>query len=253
MADTFVYRADPPARLAASEDLSALARMQQEAGLDVVTPGSPVTEDELRRSPHDAIARLSAELGAVRSAVPAPVKLALPLPGLLGLDPMLLQGLMGNLIDEGTRILQLHAAAYADPDRDPSDDGFVLSGLPRPEGFRLAVDLGALADWSADRLAVVTAELGADRHVLAIGPDDDLSRLSALPGDSMAVLGLIDPAGGEETDAILTRIDAAAAVLDEDRLALTVRGGLDGQAADTQARVLRQLADVAVRFWGFAM
>jgi hypothetical protein len=115
MADTFVYRADPPAALATVGDLAALARLQAGAGLDLVTPGSPVTADEIRRGPHEATQRLSAELAAVRAAVAAPVKLCLPLPGLANLDPMLLQGLIGNLIDEGARVLQLDGAGYCRP------------------------------------------------------------------------------------------------------------------------------------------
>jgi hypothetical protein len=253
MADTFVYRADPPGSLATGGDIAARSGMQAAAGLDLVTPGTPVTADEIRRGPHEATQRLSAELAVLRAAVATPVKLCLPLPGLVNLDPMLLQGLLGNLIDEGARVLQLDGAGYADPGTDPGNDGFTLMGLPRPEGFRLAVDMGTLGDWTAARLAEVAGELAADRYVFAIDPADDLAMLAALPDPAMAVLGVVDPAGADAADDILARIDAAAAVLDQDRLALTVRGGLAGQPDAVQARVLRQVADVSVQFWGFAM
>jgi hypothetical protein len=253
MADDFVYRADPPGRLAGAGDIAARARLQEQAGLNVVTPGEPVTADEIRRGPHEATGRLSAELALLRSAVSAPVKLCLPLPGTLNLDPMLLQGLIGNLIDEGATILQLDGAAYADPDLDAGNDGFTLMGLPRPEGFRLAIDMGPLAAWEADRLSDVAGELAADRYVFAIAEDDDLGKLAAVPEDALVVLGVVDPQGGQTDDAILSLIDAAVEVVDQDRLALTVRGGFDGQDAETQAKVLRQVADVSVQFWGFAM
>jgi hypothetical protein len=113
--------------------------------------------------------------------------------------------------------------------------------------------MGALADWTPGRIAEVSGELAADRYVFAIGPQDDMGKLAALSDDAMVVLGLIDPAGGDSADVILSRIDAAAEILDQDRLALTVRGGLAGQSAGTEARVLRQLADISVQFWGFAI
>ena len=253
MADDFVYRADPPGRLVGAGDIAALAKMQEQAGLNVVTPGAPVTADEIRRGPHEATGRLSAELAVVRAAASAPVKLCLPLPGALNLDPMLLQGLIGNLIDEGATILQLDGTAYADPDLDPGNDGFTLMGLQRPEGFRLAIDMGPLSAWESDRLAEVAAELAADRYVFAISEDDDLGKLRAVPEEALVVIGVVHPDGGQTDDAILARIDAAAEVVDQDRLALTVLGGFDGQSPETQSKVLLQVADVSVQFWGFAI
>lgn len=251
MADDFVYRADPPATLAGTDDLVALAMAQERYGLNVVTPGLPVDADEAKKSPDDAVARLSETLAAMKGAVDAPVKLALPMPGALNLDPMLLSGLMANLIDEGAMVLELDGAAYADPASDASNDGFTLMGLPRPEGFRLAIHMGALADWSGERIAEVAEELQADRYVFAINARDDLAKLASVPAPAMVVLGIVDPAGGQGDDDILGLIDKAAEVVDQDRMALTTRSGFTD--ADTQSSVLQQLANVSTMFWGFAI
>jgi hypothetical protein len=251
MADEFTYRADPPPVLAGG-DIAALVRLQEAQGLAVVTPGRPLTAAELKAGPHEAIGRLSSDLAAARAAQSAPVKLCLPLPGLINLDPMLLQGLIGNLIDEGARILEFDGAAYADPATDPGNDGFTLMGLQRPAGFRLAVRMGALSAWRPDRLGEVAAELAADRYVFDVAPGDDVSTLASLPDDSLTVLALMDPAGGQSADAVLADLDRIAETIDLDRLALSVRASPDGLAAEQQRAVLRLLSDVSVAFWGFA-
>lgn len=252
MADDFTYRADPPAVLA-GDDVAALVRMQEAQGLAVVTPGRPLTGDELKAGPHEAIGRLSADLAAARAAQAAPVKLCLPLPGLLNLDPMLLQGLIGNLIDEGARILEFDGAAYADPATDPGNDGFTLMGLQRPDGFRLAVRMGMLSAWTPGRLMDVAAELAADRYVFDLRPGEDVGMLAALPDESLAVAALVDPAGGQSADEILAELDRIAETIDLDRLALSVRAAPQGLAADHQAAVLRLVSDTSVAFWGFAI
>lgn len=250
MADLFVYHAEPPARLA-GEDIAALVKAQMEAGLNAVTPGAPVTAEEIKTDPHGALARLGETLKAAKAAGDAPVKVAMPLPDSLGLDPMLLGGLIGNLISDGARIIEFDGRPYADPDTDASNDGFTLGGLQRPQGFRIAIDMGPLADWTAERIAAVAEELQADRYAFEIGEDDDLSKLSAVPEEAMIVLGLVDPAGGQSDDAVLTMIDKAAEIVDQDRLALTTRGPITD--AGKQEQVLRQVADISTQFWGFAM
>ena len=54
--------------------------------------------------------------------------------------------------------------------------------------------------------------------------------LLALPDDALAVLALVDPAGGQDNDAVLAELDRIAEVVDLDRLALSVaaRLGLTG-------------------------
>ncbi len=255
MADDFVYRADPPARLTGADDLAALVSLQVEAGLNVLSPGTPVDAAEIKaKGPDDCVTRLSAELAAARQASGgAAVKLAMPLPGTVNLDPMLLSGLMANLVDEGASILELDAAALSAADSDASNDGFTLMGLPRPEGFRLAIHMGPLADWTAEKIEEIASELQADRYVFALSANDDFAKLSAVPEEAMIVLGLLDPAGGQSDDEILDLIDKIAETIDQDRLALSTAGGFEGQDAATQDKVLRQLADISVRFWGFAM
>lgn len=253
MADEFLYRADPPGQLAGG-DIATLVKMQAEAGLNVATPGRPLSPEEMKSDPHGAVARLSADLKAARAATDLPVKLCMPLPGTLRLDPMLLGGLIGNLITEGAKILEFDGRPYRDAALEPGDDGFTLSGLQRPEGFRIAIQMGALADWDAARLAEVAEELAADRYVLDIGADgDDFSKLGRLPDTSIAVLGLIDPSGRQEGDALLAILDAAGEAFDQDRMALTARGGFTAGDAANQSATMAQLADIAVRYWGFAM
>lgn len=251
MADTFVYRADPPAKLAGS-DIATLVALQVDAGLNVVTPGNPVEGPEIKKGPHEALARLSADLKAAKAAShDAAVKLALPLPDAEGLDPMLLAGLIGNLITEGAAILEFDGRSYANPETDPSNDGFTLMGLQRPEGFRIAIQMGALADWTAERIEEVAAELAADRYVFSITADDDLSKLASVPEEAMVILGLVS--ADTDDQAILDIIDKAAEIIDQDRLALTATGGFAEGDEANQEKVLRQVTDVSVQFWGFAM
>lgn len=250
MADLFVYRAEPPASLA-GDDIDALVKAQAVAGLNVVTPGSPVRPDAITADPHGALTELSAALKTALAASDAPVKIAMPLPDSLGLDPMLLGGLIGNLITEGAKIIEFDARPYVDPDSDASNDGFTLGGLQRPEGFRVGMNMGALADWSAERIAAVAEELQADRYIFAIAQGDDLSKLSSVPEDAMIVLGLVDPGGSGGDEDVLSLIDAVAEIIDQDRLALTTRSAITD--AGVQEKVLRQVADISTQFWGFAM
>lgn len=253
MADLYVYRAEPPAELAGTGDIQALVKAQIEAGLNIVTPGAPVQPEEIRTDPHGALARLSADLKAAQDAAGGePVKIAMPLPDSLNLDPMLLGGLIGNLITEGAKIIEFDGRPYADPETDASNDGFTLSGLQRPEGFRIAIRMGRLADWSAERIATVAEELQADRYGFEIGADDDLSKLGSIPEEAMIVLGLVDPSGGQADNGVLSIIDRIAEAIDQERLAITTRGGFAEGQEDTQAQVLRQTADISTQFWGFA-
>ncbi|MBL4811487.1 MAG: hypothetical protein JKX69_03815 [Rhodobacteraceae bacterium] len=259
MTNAYVYRSETPARLVKTDDLVESAKDQIALNLAVISLGDPVDVDEIKKSPDDAVARLLGELAQVRAiadkgVAAAAVKVSLPLPGPMRLDPMLLSGLMCNLVNQGATILELDGSAYGlNAELDAADDGFTLMGLPKPEGFRLAINMGALSNWSADRLAEIAEELAADRYIFAINAGDDVSALAKLPEDSIAVLGLIDPAGGQSNDDILDLIDVAAEVLDQERLALTVRDGFDAVHADSQQKVLYQLAEVSDIFWGLAV
>jgi|TARA_A100001391_G_scaffold202437_2_gene192012 hypothetical protein len=250
MADLFVYRAEPPASLAGN-DIVTLVKAQAVAGLNVVTPGAPVQPDAIKADPHGALTDLSAALKTALAAGDSPVKIAMPLPDSLGLDPMLLGGLIGNLITEGARIIEFDARPYIDPDSDASNDGFTLGGLQRPDGFRIGMQMGALTGWPAERIATVAEELQADRYTFAIAQGDDLSKLSSVPEQAMIVLGLVDPDGGSSDADVLALIDAAAEIVDQDRLALTTSAAITD--ADAQERVLRQVADISTQFWGFAI
>ncbi|MFV0245676.1 MAG: hypothetical protein ACK5IB_11740 [Qingshengfaniella sp.] len=248
MADDFFYRADPPENLA-GDDIAALAKLQEQCGLSVATPGHPLTPEEMKTGPHEAIERSGADLERAKEGL-IPVKLCLPLPGLNGLDPMLLGGLIGNLISDGAKILEFDGRTLSDPAVDLGDDGFTLAGLLRPDGFRLAVHLGALSAWTPERLTEVTEELAADRYVFETAPGADYSVLSALPEEALAVLGLVDASGQIDADAVLDALDAIDEILGQDRMALTATGPITDAAV--QKEVLTQIADISVRFFGFA-
>lgn len=248
MADEFFYRAEPPATLA-GDDMVALAKLQEQCGMSAASTGKPLEIDEMMAEPHDAIDRLAADLAKAKEGL-IPVKLSLPLPGIHKLDPMLLGGLIGNLITDGVMILEFDGRPLTDPALDVGDDGFTLAGLMRPEGFRLSIHMGSLADWTGERLAEVTEELAADRYVFDCAPGDDFNLLTALPDDSLVVLGLVDAAGDIDVDSVLDTLDAVDEILGQDRMALTANGPIQDEAV--QKKVLTEIADISVRFFGFA-
>jgi 5-methyltetrahydropteroyltriglutamate--homocysteine methyltransferase len=194
------------------------------------------------------------------------------------------------LIAAGVDYVQLDAPGYAallsaegraelkaqgiDPERRLDDllrlDAAALSGLEPPGHVRIAVyirrtngyGLSTAADCEAAAERLFEA-LPADRFLLAFEAADDFAPLRLMPKGKVAVLGLLSATTPtlEDVDTLMSRIDAAAKIVDGDSLALSPSAGLVATASKEapqlteadQRRKLELVADVATRWWGFAM
>jgi 5-methyltetrahydropteroyltriglutamate--homocysteine methyltransferase len=124
-----------------------------------------------------------------------------------------------------------------------------------------AVDLRASQQGAAVERVFQT--IPADRIILpldAANKDFDLLRL--VPKGKLVVLGLISATrpSVESADDVMAWIDEAAKRIDGDGLALSPASGFAATAAAgtamseaDQKRKLELVADVATRWWGFAM
>jgi methionine synthase II (cobalamin-independent) len=195
-----------------------------------------------------------------------------------------------SLIAAGVDYVQLDAPGYAtllnaqdraalaaqgiDPERKLEDllrlDATALSGLERPGHVRIAVHihradargLSTAADCAAAAERLFN-ELPADRFLLAFDAEDSFDALRMVPKGKVVVLGLVSATTPtlEDVDALLARIDAAAKIIDGDALALSPSAGFAMAASNDasqlteadQRRKLELVADVATRWWGFAM
>jgi len=195
-----------------------------------------------------------------------------------------------SLIAAGVDYVQLDAPGYApllnaqdraalaaqgiDPERKLEDllrlDATALSGLERPGHVRIAVHipranargLSTTAECEAVAERLFNA-LPADRFLLAFDAADDFAPLRLVPKGKVVVLGLMSATTPtlEDVDVLMARIDAAAKVVDGDSLALSPSAGFATTASNEapqltesdQRRKLELVADVATRWWGFAM
>lgn len=228
---------------------------------------------------------------AARRAIKVAVPAVRGLPSEQGLaSAAVLKQEIEALIAAGVDYVQLDAPGYAallsaegraalkaqdiDPERRLDDllrlDAAALSGLEPPGHVRLAVHirrangygLSTAADCEAAAEWLFNA-LPADRFLLAFYAADDFAPLRLMPKGKVAVLGLVNAATPtlEDVDALMARIDAAAKIVDGDSLALSPNAGLAAAAPNEasqlteadQRRKLELVADVATRWWGFAM
>jgi 5-methyltetrahydropteroyltriglutamate--homocysteine methyltransferase len=195
-----------------------------------------------------------------------------------------------SLIAAGVDYVQLDSPGYAtlldaqdraalaaqgiDPERKLEDllrlDATALSGLERPGHVRIAVHirranargLATTADCAA-AAARLFNELPADRFLLAFDAEDSFEALRMVPKGKVVVLGLVSTTTPtlEDVDVLMARIDAAAKITDGDNLALGPSAGFAMTASNEapqlteadQRRKLELVADVATRWWGFAM
>ena len=171
------------------------------------------------------------------------------------------------LIQGGVPYIQFDGSAYADALEDNNSafdsllalDQRVLASISAPPEARIALRIGqrhAMA-WKTNARTAALLSLPAHRFLLTFfGEPADFSILASVRSDADIVLGLIDNTMSQGADALLNQIDGAAKIVDGDRLALSPQDGFSGagQAAwDAQRRVLEQVADVATRWWGFAI
>lgn len=268
MANAFVYRADPPCELVTAVELTgvgraaALMRQQVELGLSVGSSGRlwrtpDLVADLSRTAVEDGFAAVQAELGAMAGPGSLPPKIGLPAPALAGISDTgtFADGLAG-LVAAGALYLQFDGAGYVAVGDTAAlaADVALLTALPAVEGLVTGIDLGRAAALAVGKAEAILAAIKTRRVTLTFGADDDFALLKLIPDDVLVVLGLIDPDRSETNDAILERIDAAAAVIDSDRLALTATRGFCGPGeVSKQVASLGQVADVSTMFWGFAM
>jgi 5-methyltetrahydropteroyltriglutamate--homocysteine methyltransferase len=175
----------------------------------------------------------------------------------------------GVFIDEQHRATLRHTGV--DPDRALAEvvaaDNAVVAGLAR-DGLTLALHIcrgNSRSRWlyegAYDPIAeVLFGQLGVDTFLLEYDSSRDggFEPLRFLPPGKVAVLGLVTSkeAGLESVDELRRRVDAAAAVIPLDQLALSPQCGFASVAAgnalseDEQWRKLGLVVETARRIWG---
>jgi methionine synthase II (cobalamin-independent) len=237
------------------------------SALEDAAPGRLEVEDEeqrLRRLLHSA------------GGASVPIKITLPAPSAV---PAPLIGAWRRaieaLIAAGVNCIQLQSTGYARALAEPgaavafeallAADASALEDLEHPEGVRVAFYLGrgtaarvGLFDTAHAVFAhKLLATLAVERFVLDVDHDatGGFSALEHVPAGTSVALGLISTRTPqlEERDAILDRLDAAAAHLDGDFLALCPQSGFAESALseDEQRRKLELVVSVSTRYWGF--
>jgi len=179
------------------------------------------------------------------------------------------------LVGAGVDYIQLDAPGYADlfdeegaapqgsgPDELLQLDITALSKIDRPSHVRIAVHFvcpNKASPRQSETAKRLFQALPVDRFVLPMdGPGEDFGLLRLVPKDKLVVLGLVGATNPalEDIDALMTRIDHAAKLIDGDNLALSPATGFvaGGEVSESdQARKLELVAEVATRWWGFAM
>lgn len=285
-----VAAATGPAPAEALDDaVAAVARQQGDCWV------SHATDGELRRrfGAPGAVDPL-AELQALKRVTPMLPKLRLPRPAAANGKPAPIaqRAQLAALIDAGVRYLQLDGRAYlplmqrgarnvlraqgTDPDQRIAEllaaDAAVLDKLVGDSGVKVAVcfhdiESAASQPFAAD-LDAAAAErvlhgLPVARFILDCGgceTAEDFAFLRRLPGSAEVSLGLVDALGAAlpTEDELVSRIDAAAEVIDTDRFALSPRHALSllasgrdpAEAWERQRQALYLLMDTASRAWG---
>ncbi len=141
-------------------------------------------------------------------------------------------------------------------------DTAAVSGHDKPQGAAIgicpAIELGAEIDnRAAEKLF---SSVPVDRWVIPYhtGSSAEFELLKAIPAERDACLGVLDAtnAGLEDTDTALARLDAAAALRNEDDMALSPNRGFADAAtqplvsAVDQWRKLVHVETLARMFWG---
>jgi 5-methyltetrahydropteroyltriglutamate--homocysteine methyltransferase len=145
-------------------------------------------------------------------------------------------------------------------------DARALSGIDRSGNACIAVHFvgsgnafakpGANAEGTVERMLQT---LPADRFILPMeGATENFEVLRRVPKGRRVVLGLVSAAKPalEDVDDLMARIERAAKAYDGDYLALSPASGFGENSALSEADQQRKLdlvADVATRWWGFAM
>lgn len=225
-----------PVAIAAEEEAQPLLAV---AGMDVKVslPAASALMVRTGASAEAAVTAVRREVAALQAA---------------GVQYVQLNGTgYGPLLDSGGAI-----------DMQVEADLAVADGFAGKENTRLALRVGregASPVWDAadPRLAALFAT-GYDRYLLDFGTaPGGFEVLRLVPEGVMAVLGLIDSVAPDvqAADPVLDAIDAAAEIKDGNDLALSPRGGFSAKSGIGwvgQQKKLQQVADMCVRWWGFA-
>jgi len=278
-------------RQAEDAAVKAVLEMQKAVGLAVASDG------ELRRNDAaslrgDTLAKGEAAYLKAQARLPIKVTVPAPRPAAGASIEQALESAavvkreMQALIATGVDYVQFDAPGYAallnaegrdalkaqgvDPNKRLDDllrlDAAALSGLERPADIRIAVNVsranGRSISTAADCLAAAERMfngLAADRFLVAFDEGANFEPLRLVPKGKLVAMGLINAVTPalEDVEAVLTRIDDAAKVVDGYTLAVCPNcsfGGNGSALSETdQRRKLDLVVDVATRWWGFAM
>ncbi len=258
--------------------------LQREIGLNIVSDGE-FRRDNPACMLADAAAgrpRIHQEVGFLQSllgssaASRVPFKITLPAPSTLpGEMAGRLRGAVQALITEGVNYIQIQSTGYsrclaqpaaaAELDAMIAADIAALDGLARPADVRLALYVGRGAAARAGLFDAANAPFAerlfstmpVDRLVLEVDddPSGGFSVLRHVPKSKAVALGLVSTRIDklDDRDAILDRLDEAAAHIDGANLALCPQSGFadSGLSEDDQRRRLELIVSVSTRFWGF--
>ena len=245
-------------RLATSE--AAPLRTLTPRPIKVAVPAArPEASEPLAR----ALGRADVVRKEIEALIAAGVDyIQLDAPGYAALfDPRQRVALQAEDIDPGRRLdelLKLDASAFAGIER-PGNVRIAAYFAPGPGGalWRSVSGCEALAERLFTQLPV-------DRFLLPFDGTSaiDFEPLRLVPKGKLVVLGLVSATTSalEDVDKLMAQIDLAAKLIDGDNLALSPASGfaaagrVSGQMSETdQRRKLELVADVATRWWGFAM
>jgi methionine synthase II (cobalamin-independent) len=247
----------------------AAVELQRESVVDVFSDGEPWRGLDAASRERQFAVRFGesglAEAERLRALAPswARLKVTLPLPNADGHD--LVRDQAKRLLAWGLDYLQFDARHYSGMlDRERlSRDRAMLAELDVPDGATTAIYLGegagaVLAGLGSELLEDLFT-LPVERFLIGIGApsDGEMAFLAQMPEERFAVLGLFDAGvpALEEPDAVLGRIDAAAAIHGE-RLAICPSRGFADQRGNpavtlhVQRAKLELVSDVARMFWG---
>jgi 5-methyltetrahydropteroyltriglutamate--homocysteine methyltransferase len=263
--------------------VKSAADMQRSVGLSVTTDGG------FRRADHAALkldgsTLAKSEAAPLRSLSRRPIKVAVPAARPTAGEPFdralaraaIVKGEIEALVAAGVDVIQLDAPGYGvlfddgAPDRTLDAwlqlDGAALAGISRPSNVRIAVHFvrpddaivrqSTSAQGDAERLF---RALPVDRFILPMdGGGKDFDVLRFVPKGKLVVLGLVSATRSalENIDDLMSWIDEAAKRMDGDDLALSPATGFvagSEVSESDQRRKLELVAEVATRWWGFAM
>ena len=254
--------------------IKAAVDMQRAAGVAVISDGGFRRIDQDARLNGDRLAKH--ELPALRALTRKAIKVTVPAAraaagethdAALG-RAALVKKEIEALIAAGVDYVQLDTYGYGDPNISVEKllqiDTAAVSGINRPAHIRIGVHFappsGAQPRHSLSGIAErLFQALPVDRFILPLGDaGGGFELLRAVPKGKLVVLGLISAANPalEDIDDLMARIDRAAKIVDGDDLALSPAAGFGVANLISEAdqrRKLELVAEVATRWWGFAM